>query len=231
MDIKTVLVGNNITNKCENSLTQMGYRIVKLPEYSYLQKAVSNHADMLLFYDGNRIITHKGYYYENKSLFDGLDKEIVLSDEPIGAEYPNDILFNAVLTERGQLFSKTDYTSILIKEMSKRNINVKQGYTACSTCKVSPSDYITTDEGLWRAYTENGINTLIVSKEGIILPGYDCGFIGGATVCLPEGVCFFGNALLHPDYEKITEFADKAGKKIISLSEEKIMDIGGAVVI
>ena len=231
MNIKTVLVGNNITNKCENSLTQMEYRVIKLPEYSILQKPVASHSDMLLFYDGSKIILHEGYYYENKPLFDSLDIEIVLSDEPLEAEYPKDILFNAVLTPNGQLFSKTDYTSKIIKDLSKKHINVKQGYTACSTCKVGPLDYITTDEGLYRAYSENSINSLLVSKSGINLPGYDCGFIGGATVCLPEGVCFFGNALLHPDYEKITEFAEKAGKKIISLSDEKIMDIGGAVVI
>ncbi len=231
MYIKTVLVGNNITNKCENSLIQMGYRIVRLPEYSYLPKPVSSHADMLLFYDGKKIITHKGYYYENKDLFDTLGIEIELSDEFMGDVYPNDILFNAVLTSAGQLFSKSEYTSSLIKEKSKKLINVKQGYTACSTCKVSQFDFITTDEGLCRIYKENGINSLLVSKNGIYLPGYDCGFIGGATVVLPEGVCFFGDASYHSDYDKILDFADKAGKKIISLSDEKIMDIGGAVVI
>ena len=209
----------------------MGCKVVKLPRYSLLQDAVASHADMLLFYDGKKIITHSGYYYENKTMFDNLNIEIVLSNEVMGKEYPNDILFNAVLTEDGTLFSKNDYTSNLIKNMSKKQINVRQGYTACSTCKVSSSFFMTTDEGLCRIYKENGINSILVKKDGIDLPGYDCGFIGGATVCLPEGVCFFGDAESHSDYNKILEFAQKAGKKIISLSDEKIMDIGGAVVI
>ena len=229
--IKNILVGNTISKECERTLSLLGYNVIKLPEYSRLQTYVSTHADMLIFCDGKSIVTSREYYNENRGLFDLLDVQIVLSDESIGKEYPNDILFNAVLTKYGVLFSKNDYTSKFIKSMAKYEVNVNQGYTACSTCKVNDKAFITTDSGLYNAYISNGIDCILVSKDDIYLPGYDCGFIGGASVVLDDKVCFFGDVKKHRDYEKILEFARKYDKDVISLSDEKMTDIGGAVVV
>jgi len=77
----------------------------------------------------------------------------------------------------------------------------------------------------------NGIDCILVSKDDIYLPGYDCGFIGGASVVLDDKVCFFGDVKKHRDYEKMLEFVRKYDKDVISLSDEKLTDIGGAVVV
>ena len=209
----------------------MGYEVIKLPPFSRLAPGVSTHADMLMLFYKDTVVTHSAYYAENKNTFDLLGVKIVLSDEQMNAVYPFDILFNSVLTNEGVLFSNSKYTSEHIKNAAKRIVDVKQGYTACSTCRIDPAAFITSDIGLYRAYTENGIDSILVEKTGISLPGYDCGFIGGATVVLPEGVCFFGNAIMYPDFKKVSCFAEKYGKKIISLSDEKLTDIGGAVVL
>jgi len=229
--IKNILVGNTISNECEKNLSSFGYNIIKLPEYRRLQPYVSTHADMLIFYDGKSIVTSREYYSENRELFDLLGVKIVLSDELIEKEYPNDILFNAVLTKDGVLFSKNKHTSKLIKSMAKLEINVNQGYTACSTCRVSDKAFMTADSGLYNAYMSNGIDCILVSKDDIYLPGYDCGFIGGASVVLDDKVCFFGDVKKHRDYEKMLEFVRKYDKDVISLSDEKLTDIGGAVVV
>ncbi len=229
--MKKILLSNTVSEKCELSLAKMGYDCIKLPLFDKLQPAVATHADMLLFFDGSAILTHADYYLQNKQLFDGLQTRIDTTDEQIFADYPNDVLFNAVLTKEGVLFSKETSTSKFIKKYAKSIINVKQGYTACSTCRVSEIGFITTDKGLYDAYTKNGIDALLVEKKCIYLPGYDCGFIGGASVVLEEGVCFFGNISEHTDYERISLFAEKHGKKVLSLSDEKLTDIGGAVVL
>ncbi len=229
--MKKILVGNTVSEKCENTLKKMGYVIVKLPPFEKLQSCVASHADMLIFFDGNKIITHIDYYSINKKIFDSLGIEIQTTDEAVSNMYPKDILFNAVLTKNKVLFSKTASTSKYISNLAEKKVNVKQGYTACSTCRVTDNAFITTDKGLYDAYTANGIDALPVEKEGIDLPGYDCGFIGGASAVLDDFVCFFGDIKEHTDYIKINSFIEKHGKKAVSLSDEKLTDVGGAVVI
>ena len=147
--MKTVLVSRGLSDDCRAFLEGMGYRIVLLPPFERLQKAVSSHADMLVFFDRGRLITHADYYNENREIFDGLSCSVELSGEPFSAEYPRDVLFNAVLTKSRVLFSRTEYTSSLITRRATETVKVKQGYTACSTCRVTDNAFITSDEGLF----------------------------------------------------------------------------------
>ncbi len=226
-----ILVGEGISRKCENSLKEMGYTVIKLPGFDRLQNGVASHVDMLVFFYDGVLYTHEEYYKKNKNIFDLTEKNVKTTDEPVLKEYPKDILFNAVLTENNTLFSKVNSTSKLITDLAEKIVDVKQGYTACSTCRVDENDFITTDAGLHKAYTDNGINSILVEKKDILLPEYDCGFIGGCSVVLAESVCFFGSIEEHRDYKSIKRFIEKCGKKVISLSDEKLIDIGGAVVV
>ena len=229
--MKRILVGEGISAKCEKSLEKMGYNVIKLPKFDRLQEGVAFHADMLIFSYEDSIITHAEYYKENRKILDLAGIRVKTTDEPVSKEYPKDILFNAVLTKDRILFSKNDSTSVLIKDLAEKTVNVRQGYTACSTCRVDDDNFITTDAGLYRTYNENGINALLVDKNDIFLPKYDCGFIGGCSVVLSDSVCFFGNIEEHRDYEMMKKFIQECGKRIISLSDEKLTDIGGAVVV
>lgn len=226
-----ILVGEGISEKCENVLAEMGYSVIKLPKFDRLQNGVASHADMLLFFYKGVLYTHREYYEKNREIFDLVDADVKTTDEPVSNEYPKDILFNAVLTCNNTLFSKSSSTSKMITVLADKKVNVRQGYTACSTCRIDDNNFITTDSGLYKAYIENGINSLLVEKADILLPEYDCGFIGGCSVVLEESVCFFGNIEEHRDYKSIKNFIEKCGKKVISLSDEKLIDIGGAVVV
>jgi len=228
--MKQILVGQNIPRKCKDSLENMGYDIVLLPPFSKLQKGVSAHADMLVFKGKRGLFVHADYYGENKELFDSLGVNIIKTDENIDKDYPHDILFNAVVSG-DTLFSNTEYTSRLIKEETSRHVRVRQGYTGCSTCKVTDGAFITSDEGLYKAYQQNGLDVLLIEKGNIDLPFYDAGFIGGACVRLDDTLCFFGRIEDHPSYDEIAVFAKGCGVKIISLSDEKLLDLGGAVLL
>lgn len=227
----TVFVGNRISCECKNNIEKMGYRTVLLPDYPRLSAPVCSHADMIMFFDGKRLIMPKDYYEKNRELFAEVDGELCLREENISDRYPFDIAFNAILTNDGVLFSKTEYTSEAIKSAAFRYVKVNQGYTACSTCRVADKAFITADEGLYKAYVENGIDCLKISQGAIALPGCNYGFIGGASVVLGEKICFFGDIKEHPDYLAVRDFAKKYGKETVSLSDEKLTDIGGAVIV
>ncbi|MBR5314149.1 MAG: hypothetical protein IKU45_01900 [Clostridia bacterium] len=228
---KKLLVGNAISEKCLASLEKRGYELTLLPPFSKLQKGVSHHADMLFFYFGGELLTHIDYYRENREILDRLGVKINTTDENISHDYPNDILFNTFLTEDKILFAKEKYVSEKIKQFAKTVVDVKQGYTSCSTCRVANNAFITTDSGLFKAYSKNGIDALLVEKEGIFLQGYNCGFIGGASVVFDDSVCFFGSLSGYKDGQRVREFVEKHGKNVVDLSDEKLTDIGGCIVL
>ena len=227
--MKRILVGQNISSKCKKSLVDLGYNIVELPAFSRLSKGVSTHADMLLFKGKNGLFVHADYYKENRALFDSLGVEIITTDEHIEGDYPHDILFNAIVSGE-VLFSNTEYTSRLIRNETGVHVRVKQGYTACSTCRVTENAFITSDKGLYDSYRQNGLDVLLIEKGHIRLPFYDYGFIGGASVRLDEYLGFFGKIEAHPSFCEMVEFARKYNVKIKSLSDEALVDIGGAIV-
>lgn len=229
--MRKALLGGSVSDKCISALEKMGIDAIRLPSFSVLQPQVSDHADMLCFFYGKKLLVHRDYYNENKDLFDSLGISITLSGEPIGSNYPYDVLFNSVLTDNGILFSNTEYTSALIRGMAERSVRVKQGYTSCSTCRVDAFSFITADKGLYNAYTSNGIDCLLVSSGEIAIKGYDHGFIGGASLVFDDKVCFFGDVTKHRDYLKIKEFVECRGKTTVCLSDEPLYDVGGGIVL
>ena len=77
----------------------------------------------------------------------------------------------------------------------------------------------------------NGIETLLIGPGHIALPPHEYGFIGGASFVHEKQVYFFGDINLHPDSSAILDFIYRHGYEAISLAEEGLLDLGGAVVL
>ncbi len=223
--MKKVIVDTRISEECEASLVSLGHTVIKLPPFPVLPAPVASHPDMLLFLYRDKLITHKDYYRIAKKEFDRIGKEVILTDEPIGGKYPNDILFNA-LRLGGHLIGKMDYISEKIKAFPLKQININQGYAKCSSCIVSESALITSDPSLEAAAKKIGVDVLVISHGHIALAGYDTGFIGGASGVCDDFVAFCGNIDLHPDANRIKSFCASHGKKALSLSDEPLYDLG-----
>ena len=232
--MKKLLISCNITGEIKENLLKYGYEPLLLPEYRRLNKAVSAHADMLIFRFENNIITYGGYYNENKALFDTIAENysIIKEEKEPQEEYPADISLNALALGK-KLFCLQKHTSGLVKENFSEIINVKQGYTRCSTCVLKDNCIITADMTIKKAAESSGVEVLLIKEGGIILEGMSCGFIGGASFCDFEEkkLFFFGEIKKHTDYEKIKKIAGAYGIEIICLSQDRLTDYGGAVIL
>ena len=219
-------------------LVELGFEVISMPRADYLADPVSAHPDMLVFMGLGGLFCHKTYYQNNKEIIDALAEksrlELVVSCEQTAAEYPRDVLFNCVLIGE-KLLCNTNTVSSLILERAKALgldvIHTNQGYTKCSVCKVDDNAIITSDKSIYKACTSSGIDTLLTSPDGVELCGYDCGFIGGASGSDCQNVYFCGDISLHPDGNKITEFCKAHGKNVISLSSDKLYDVGSILFI
>ncbi len=204
-------------------LSSMGFSLVYLPADPSLPEPVSAHADMLMF--GN--VIQKDYYERNKELFDGFD--MVLAEESFGNKYPKDVLLNAFVV-RNTLFGHLESLSDKIKKLYPKRVDLRQGYAKCSTLLFG-NNAVTADKGISDTLRDFGCNVLMIRPGYISLPGYDYGFIGGASFVYENKVVFFGNIEEHPDYVKIKDFIESVGYELIYDITTTLTDIGGAVIL
>lgn len=234
--MKNILIGDAPDWLCE-SLKQYGFCVYKLGTCDMLPTPVCGHTDLLaskiedtLFIAKEKEKTVKEYIKSGTFK----DLRILFSDIPLGDTYPKDVPLNFVSVGDFIICNKKTVLKGVLpagEKMNKKLIHVSQGYTKCSTLVVDDHSVITDDESIFKAAGMH-MDTLLVSKGSVSLPGYNYGFIGGAAVKINDTVYFFGSLDSHPDAEKICEFISKRNLKTVSLSDEhKLIDIGGAIVL
>ncbi len=224
------VLSNLISEQFEKST---GIKALSLKPYSKLDAPVSTHADMLLCVIDNTVFCYKEYYLENIDLFNTIEQEgynIIKVEKECSKKYPNDIALNALVIDK-KLFCNEKYTANEIIEYAKNNdykiINVNQGYSACSTLVVDKAYAITADAGMKIALEKENINLLFISGEGIKLPGYNCGFIGGSGIVIDDKAYFFGNIKKHHDFEKMKKIFDNKKIGIFEIIPNDVCDFGG----
>lgn len=227
--MKTAVIGIDASGKSVTALRDLRFDVILLPRFKRLPSPIASHPDSLLFLAPGALITHEEYYNDAKEQIDKIAKisssQIILSDEPVGQKYPNDVLFNAVLLD-GKIICNKNTVSRCILECAESNqckiIHVKQGYAKCSTLVLDGNSIITADTGIHSAATLNGVNSLLISSGNIEIDEYGYGFIGGAAGVENGTVYFNGNIALHPDYPRIIEYCES----IVTLNNDNLYDIG-----
>ena len=207
----------------------LGYGCVRLPAFERLDGPVSSHPDMLLsVISDSTLLVDANYYSENAELFSECGARFKVSSTRLEGKYPKDIAFDA-LSINGTVYGRTDCIAGEILDAHERAVNVKQGYTLCSTL-VTDRCAVTADDGIYKALTADGVDVLKISDGGIALSGYSCGFIGGASAYDPDSlqVIFFGDISLHPSGAKIVDFLENHGLRVRSFDGVPLTDLGGA---
>lgn len=219
-------------------------RTVLLPADARLASPVSRHPDMIFSVLDDVLFTHEEYYRTARSAIDEIcalgGLRLRLSSMERGAAYPRDIGFNALLfsTRGGRkiLMGACRYLSpelVSFAVSSGREIvSVKQGYTACSALVLEregvSSLIVAADGGIAAACESVGAEVFRISPaSGVRLPGYDVGFIGGASGAYGDTAFFYGNPRRHPTLVPLCEEIERRGFTIVSLSEETLTDRGG----
>ncbi len=201
---------------------------VALPPYERLPLPVCAHPDLLVFYHDGVLYTYSEYYNCHKDLFDALSVAVKPLDLKAG-NYPDDIWFDH-LQVGNYLFGKKERLPKEFEDLFTF-VNVKQGYARCSAVSLKGKMVITADKGITSAAEKSGVEVLQVVPGHILLPGYSCGFIGGACGVVDDTVLFFGSFQTHPDAEKVSAFLCERGFRTVNLFDGWLHDFGGMVCI
>ncbi len=225
-----VIVDANIGDDILLSLKEKNIKYYKAFNIDYLYAPVNTHPDMQIhFIDDVTAVAAPIVYSYYRNLLPAYLKVIQGKSNP-GSTYPYDIAYNVAKVGK-RLIGKLSYVDDIIKELYLEKgyefIDVKQGYTKCNICIVDDNSIITEDEGIFNTLTAKNIDVLKIQSGGISLPGFENGFVGGASGFVSEkSLAFYGDLTKHPDYNKMRLFFERKSIDIIQLSSTKICDYG-----
>ncbi len=241
--LKYAVVDERMSETCKRSLRRY-YKLLQLPCNRYFDKPISAHPDLFIF------PYHEGFLIEQRAsqiLASLDDKQMFYFTNPIPSEsvvrirgskkgvvYPNDCALNFAMCGNhiiGNRQAIHPRIAGLILKYHWNFIPINQGYAKCNVCTVSDNALITEDEGIAKACKSNRIDVLLLKKKVVQLPGYDYGFIGGASSApfhAADGTKLFfcGCIEEHPEFEKIRRFCRQYDVLPVSLSNEPLTDYG-----
>lgn len=232
-----ILIGGRYACLLSKPLLKLGYETVALPDNPDIDERLAAHADLSVF----RARENRYYlaqYLKSSEIHKTISyngSEVMFPDISQGKNYPEDVQLNiSVCKNRAILCRKTASGEIteFLESCGTEIIECRQGYAACCTLWAGENAIITSDKGIYFAAAAAGINTLQISQGGILLSGFDYGFIGGAALRLNDGLlAFTGDIEKHPDGNRIKEFISEQGIEYVCLTDGELFDIGGGVIL
>lgn len=232
MDIS--IVDCRADNETFYSLENLGITVIPTSKINGLYDAVATHADMQIHYLGkNKFICAPEVYPHYKKL---LPKDVLLikGSQTIGMKYPKNIAYNTAVL-KDYVICNSRYTAFEILQeyssLSKKILNIKQGYAKCNICIVNGHAVITSDKGIAKNINNiNDINVLLIEHGHIKLRSMSYGFIGGATGLIKDNILAVnGDINTHPDGRRIKEFCKKYKVEILTLKTGVLADVGSII--
>ncbi|MBR2027675.1 MAG: hypothetical protein IKA10_01635 [Oscillospiraceae bacterium] len=214
-----------------NKLKAYGYEQINVEKSTDVSQPIAYHADVLYLKTSDREIYISECQKNNAEFIRSIGYDVKTVRLMPG--YKTESRLNIVVTD--SLIMCNPKTCMDIAQISEKKMTVytNQGYTKCSTAVIGDNNFITEDENIYKVLTKAEKNCLLIKKGYVRLDGYDCGFIGGASVYIKEKntVLFTGNIQKHPDYIKIKDFCNNQHILIDYIDNDDLYDIGGIVLL
>ncbi|MBQ8603727.1 MAG: hypothetical protein IJ410_02630 [Oscillospiraceae bacterium] len=209
-------------------MEELGFECIEVVKSACVSGPISAHSDVLYQKLNNSVIIASACQRGNFGYL-AASGYTVIECENLKPGYTTESLLNFIINNEYIIYNPK--TALNVNRDLKR-IEVKQGYTKCSTVCVNSGAYITDDESIYKILTENKIDCLKIEKGDIRLDGYNYGFIGGASVKLNDKeILFFGDIKNKKDKASVVNFLNKYGMKAIFIENKKMTDIGSALIL
>ncbi len=218
--VKKAFVSRLMPAQMKNELKLLGIECVHPDPAVNITGELRYHPDIVT------LNVSEGVWYVEKSNEQMFDfGELKRLDFDQGNVYPYDCALNCVVAG-GKVICGRSAPKELFRGMTV--IEVNQGYAKCSTIPLNESAFITSDKSIYKALVKNGCDVLLTNNDGIMLDGYDCGFIGGCSGKVSEKLLVFtGDIKKHKDHENIKSFCANHQIDIYSLGNNFLYDHGG----
>ena len=233
-NLSLALVDSRISESMVQKLNELNINIIKSIKCNETYNAISCHPDICVIkLNDNNILVAPNVFDYYDSYLTPLGFNVIKGNSNINNRYPNNVHYNVVILGNNVIHNFKYTDNVLLDYIEKNNmnkINVNQGYCKCSICIVDENSIITSDEGIYKEVIKHNIDCLLIEKGHIDLFELDYGFIGGCSGLISKDtLAFFGNIEKHPNFNEINKFVSERNKKILSLSKEKLTDLGSLI--
>lgn len=227
-----IFLSETANNKLKEYLRSKGHSLCEIKKTSAVYNAISSHPDIYICKLRDELVVSKDQLpnIENHLIKSGV--KYMVSASTLGYEYPENIKYNAVQIGR-HFIHNTKYTDHILLSLAKSKglnfIHVNQGYTKCNLVVIDDHSVITSDLGIAKSLKSNHIEVLMVSNGHVSLPGFNYGFLGGASGRVGNEIIFNGDLPAHPDYPAIKNFILGCGIEIKYFEEYELGDMGSII--
>lgn len=226
-----IISSKNLPEQALERLKEYG-KVLTIESSGITYPAISCHPDVFLCLSDDQLIIAPNTPGAFKKLLIENNVRFLIGQSELGSIYPATAKYNAVITKH-YLIHNLEITDNSIKEfcVHKIKIHVNQGYTRCNLLPIKNDNFITSDKGIYHTLIANKLNVLYVNPKGIILPGFNNGFFGGA--CGVHQICIYiiGSLSKFADNKHVVSFLADAGHQIIELYSGSLFDCGSLIFI
>lgn len=226
--LKYVFVDYRISDEEKYNLGNLGCSIVICPPSPLLYPAICGHPDILMhLIKKNSIIVHKDTDSSFINMLKNLNFQVYYTYNSLKATYPSDIILNGLNLKNYFIhYLKFTDKTLLSNVSDKKLINVRQGYTKCSTAVVNDNALITSDESIYKTLKNEDMDVLLLPPGDISLPGLNYGFIGGTCGLMDNKLVFYGSLKNYKYGDLVINFLHKHDVEPVYLSNNKLVDRG-----
>lgn len=224
-----IIIDKKAPKEAKDNLRRYG-EVMELATSGIVYDAVSGHPDIFFFEHEGKLVVSPSLPEEYINMLNANLVKYKIGTKPTSSGYPASAHYNAAVVG-GSLVHNLDITdeAVLALFPEGRRINIKQGYSRCSIIPLKGKNAVTSDAGAHKTLTKAGYNALYVSPEGIVLPGFKSGFIGGTCGVRGDNVYFLGSLQRHIDGDNIRAFLRALKYGVIELCDSPLFD-GGSII-
>ncbi len=221
------IIDKRAPTAAKNKLRQ-DFHVLEFMTGGAVYPGISGHPDIFIFQCGQQLVIAPNTPF---SFVDALRENGVHFQWGVRhsqGRYPATTAYNVACSEHYLIHHRrhTD-PEILLRMRGKTFLHVSQAYSRCNTIALRQDAFITSDKGIFQVMKKRNMDVLYVAPQGILLPPYEYGFIGGTAGIAGDTVYFTGSLKYFPEGEKLRHFIQQRDHRIIELYEGPLYDGGG----
>jgi hypothetical protein len=229
--MKLIIIDHRMPREAKEKLSFYG-RLLELSTAGITYDSISGHPDIFFCQAGDRLFTAPNTPRHILEELSSTGISFKTGEEPVGDKYPATARYNAVVTDK-YIIHNFRYTDLsIVNNMENRDlVHMNQGYCRCNVLPLKDDHFITSDEGIFKVLRQHGLDTLLVSTEGILLEGQDHGFFGGACGIDGDHIFITGSLDQYADGQIVSQYLQKFGYRIVPLFNGPLMDCGSILIV
>ena len=222
-----ILADNRIPEEAKLLLEKQG-NVLYLASHGITYPSISGHPDIFFCKVDNILVIAPNISPEYQIKLKELNVQFSKGVKPVGEIYPETVPYNGVITDNYAI-GNTNFMDQHIKDLAvnREIIHMNQGYTQCNLIPLKNDRFITSDKGIEKVLLRYGLDVLFVDPEGVLLPGFKNGFIGGICGIWQNKIFFIGSLQHFRKGKKIRDFI--CDMEIVELYDGPLYD-GGSLI-